>query len=296
MSDAARRLPVGAAPRPLRRPRHGGHRRRQRHRSGHHPRAGQPRGDRGDHGTHRVQARGRGRRGGQRHRRGHLRLDHVRHPRPRPGRRGRGDRRRATRADRRAGQQRRWAVPLDARTHLAPRLRGGDPQQPHRHVPDDARGVQRLDGRARRGDGQHHRRAPQRVPRHGPHRGGAGRRGQPHDDGRRRVGACGCARQRGRPGPDRLLRAGHLRRADAVDDPHLPGHHPAAAPGQRGRGQRGGVLPALARGRVHHRARPCAIDGGTLGAHREWPLAPHDAVPYFDGFHRAELPTLFDEG
>ncbi len=38
------------------------------------------------------------------------------------------------------------------------------------------------------------------------------------------------------------------------------------------------------------------IDGGTLGAHREWPLAPHDAVPYFDGFHRAELPTLFSEG
>ena len=38
------------------------------------------------------------------------------------------------------------------------------------------------------------------------------------------------------------------------------------------------------------------IDGGSLGAHREWPLAPHDAVPYFDGFHRAELPTLFSEG
>lgn len=37
------------------------------------------------------------------------------------------------------------------------------------------------------------------------------------------------------------------------------------------------------------------IDGGTAGAHREWPLWAHDSVPFFDGFHRAELPTLFDE-
>lgn len=37
------------------------------------------------------------------------------------------------------------------------------------------------------------------------------------------------------------------------------------------------------------------IDGGTAGAHREWPLAAHDTVPFFDGFHRAELPTLFDD-
>jgi citronellol/citronellal dehydrogenase len=37
------------------------------------------------------------------------------------------------------------------------------------------------------------------------------------------------------------------------------------------------------------------VDGGTLGAHREWPLWSHDTVPFFDGFHRAELPTVFDE-
>jgi citronellol/citronellal dehydrogenase len=37
------------------------------------------------------------------------------------------------------------------------------------------------------------------------------------------------------------------------------------------------------------------IDGGTAGAHREWPLWQHDTVPFFDGFHRAELPTLFEE-
>lgn len=36
------------------------------------------------------------------------------------------------------------------------------------------------------------------------------------------------------------------------------------------------------------------IDGGTAGAHREWPLWAHDRVPSFDAFHRAELPTLFD--
>ena len=37
------------------------------------------------------------------------------------------------------------------------------------------------------------------------------------------------------------------------------------------------------------------IDGGTLGAHREWPLAPHDPIAEFDGFHRRQRPTLFDE-
>jgi citronellol/citronellal dehydrogenase len=37
------------------------------------------------------------------------------------------------------------------------------------------------------------------------------------------------------------------------------------------------------------------IDGGTLGAHREWPLGAHDNAPMFDGFHRAVLPTLFTE-
>jgi citronellol/citronellal dehydrogenase len=37
------------------------------------------------------------------------------------------------------------------------------------------------------------------------------------------------------------------------------------------------------------------IDGGAAGAHREWPLWAHDASPMFDGYHRAELPTLFDE-
>lgn len=37
------------------------------------------------------------------------------------------------------------------------------------------------------------------------------------------------------------------------------------------------------------------IDGGTAGAHREWPLWAHDAAPAFDGFHRAQLPTLFAE-
>lgn len=37
------------------------------------------------------------------------------------------------------------------------------------------------------------------------------------------------------------------------------------------------------------------IDGGAAGAHREWPLWAHDAVPYFDGFHRAEPPTLFEQ-
>jgi citronellol/citronellal dehydrogenase len=39
------------------------------------------------------------------------------------------------------------------------------------------------------------------------------------------------------------------------------------------------------------------VDGGTLGAHREWPLAsPHPRVAPFDGFHRAEVPRLFNEG
>ncbi len=37
------------------------------------------------------------------------------------------------------------------------------------------------------------------------------------------------------------------------------------------------------------------VDGGAAGAHREWPLWQHDGMPRFDGFHRAELPTLFDE-
>ena len=37
------------------------------------------------------------------------------------------------------------------------------------------------------------------------------------------------------------------------------------------------------------------VDGGTAGAHREWPLAAHDHAPEFTGFHRAEPPTLFDE-
>lgn len=38
------------------------------------------------------------------------------------------------------------------------------------------------------------------------------------------------------------------------------------------------------------------IDGGSIGAHREWPHAPHDPIPEFDGFHRRQRPTLFDEG
>lgn len=37
------------------------------------------------------------------------------------------------------------------------------------------------------------------------------------------------------------------------------------------------------------------IDGGTGGAHREWPLAAHDRAPAFEGFHRAVRPTLFDD-
>lgn len=37
------------------------------------------------------------------------------------------------------------------------------------------------------------------------------------------------------------------------------------------------------------------VDGGTAGAHREWPLAAHDRAPEFTGFHRAQPPTLFDE-
>ncbi|HEX9888024.1 MAG TPA: hypothetical protein VGA69_00980, partial [Nitriliruptorales bacterium] len=39
------------------------------------------------------------------------------------------------------------------------------------------------------------------------------------------------------------------------------------------------------------------IDGGSLGAHREWPLAsPHSKIPPFDGFHRTQIPELFNEG
>lgn len=37
------------------------------------------------------------------------------------------------------------------------------------------------------------------------------------------------------------------------------------------------------------------VDGGSLATHREWPLSGHDNAREFDGFHRYQRPTLFDE-
>ena len=85
--------------------------------------------------------------------------------------------------------------------------------QPDRRLPDGARSLRAMDEAARRRDREHDRRHVERHARHGPFGRRARRHAQLHRDRGARMGAG--ARQRGRAGLDRVVRARPVSARDA---------------------------------------------------------------------------------